>query len=158
MPDRDRGLFSQLLWREWVWKTNGGARDGTTQQAGSKNVMKWHPKKGSFLAVFRGSKKGSKNGLFWGPRATRSRCVEALKFVVHEQTLWCKHTKRDELQQRRQKRQNSRFLGVKGGIRGDSGPGQTSKIDVFWRSKRWQQHVEQRSTSSLKQQKSLFWP
>ncbi len=45
-------LFSQLLWRERVYKTNGGARDGTTQQAGTEIVMKWHPKKGSFLGCF----------------------------------------------------------------------------------------------------------
>ena len=120
----------------------------TTQQAGTKNVMKCHPKKGLFLGVFRGSKRGQKMA-FFEVRATRSRCVERVKFVVHEQILWCKHIKRDELQRWRRKTSKNRFWADFPGPDTLSGPGKPRKWPFLSTQKSMQQRVEHRSTSSL---------
>ncbi len=132
--------------------------DNTTRWC--NNVMKWRPKKGHFW----GSKKGSKRG----PKKGQKRA-----FLGTPRKLW-------SVSYGHKMAKNSVFGGgTARGLYFWCKPRKWPKIDVFgvfWRPpQKWpilsttrkhaslmknmiQQHVEQRSTSSLKQQKSLFWP
>ena len=112
-------------------------------------------KKGYFWGFLGGLKRGQKMA-FFEVRATRSRCVERVKFVVHEQILWCKHIKRDELQRWRRKTSKNRFWADFPGPDTLSGPGKPRKWPFLSTQKSMQQRVEHRSTSSLHHQKTLF--
>ena len=121
----DESEFEKLTWV---------VRVVITQQAGSKIVLKGHPKKGSFLGSFWGSQKGSKNGLFWGPSNTLTLCWSHeiccawTNFMMQTHQAWrvaaqtSKNVKKPVL---------GRFLGAWYFIR----PWKTSKNDVFGASK-----------------------
>ena len=83
---RQEDVFTSLVTRASLKNERRRERwDNTTSRHGNRHEMT--PEKRVIFGVFLGGLKRGQKMAFFEVRATRSRCVERVKFVVHEQIL-----------------------------------------------------------------------